>query len=219
MTRDMLLQPLLPLPSSFYGQDTLAAARQLLGKTLVRRFPDGQIATGRVVETEAYTRNDPACHAFRGLTERNKTMWGPPGRAYIHINYGLHFCLNAVTAPEGAAEAVLIRALEPVTNARALWRHTYGENSPFDQTEKALVRLTSGPGKLTRALGVDKAMDGIDLTNADGSLFLAHGEAIADANVVTTTRIGITKGADLPWRFYVRASPFVSRRGAQVPPT
>ena len=208
-----------PLAHSFYEQDTLLAARALLGKMLVRRFDDGRIATGRIVETEAYTRDDPACHAFRGLTKSNKTMWGPPGHAYIHINYGLHYCLNAVTAPEGVAEAVLIRAVEPRENAGRLWRNTFGEppepvdEEAIDVLARADRRLTSGPGKLTRALKVDRAFDGTDLTNDAGSLFLTDGDGdVADDAVVTTTRIGITKGAGFPWRFYVRASPFVSRR-------
>lgn len=209
-----------PLARSFYLQGTLLAARALLGKTLVRRFDDGRIATGRIVETEAYTQDDPACHAFRGLTKSNKTMWGAPGHAYIHINYGLHYCLNAVTAPEGVAEAVLIRAIEPQENARLLWRNTFGEppeeptdDGAFDTLARADRRLTSGPGKLTRALKVDRAFDGTDLTSAAGALFLADGDDdVPDAAVVTTTRIGITKGAGFPWRFYVRASPFVSRR-------
>ena len=202
-----------PLPRDFYLQDTLLVARALLGKMLVRRFADGQVATGRIIETEAYTCDDPACHAFRGRTMRNWTMFGPPGHAYVYLNYGLHYCLNAVTAPEGIGEAALIRAIEPVENAPTLWRNYFGEAVAAPPAmERHWARLTSGPGKLTKALAVDKTFDGIDLTDARGPLFLARGDEILDTDVVTTTRIGITKGADLPWRFYVRSSPFVSRR-------
>ena len=210
-----------PLPLAFYGeQPTVACARALLGKTLVRRFADGTVATGRIVETEAYTADDPACHAFRGETARNRTMFGSPGRAYIHLNYGLHYCLNAVTAPAGVAEAVLVRAIEPAAGRETMWRRYYGGGPNGGNTaatgpepaERDLARLTAGPGKLSRALGIDRSFDGVDLTDGAGPIFLAWGDEVADGDVVTTTRIGITKGADLPWRFYVRASPSVSRR-------
>lgn len=200
------------LPVSFYLQPTLDAARALLGKTLIRRWPDGSVATGRVVETEAYTRDDPACHAFRGRTRSNQTMWGPPGRAYIYINYGLHYCLNAVTGPEGTPEAALIRALEPAGELAAWWRRAFGDAADPPASDRERARLTAGPGRLTRALGIDRSFDGTDLTDPAGPLSLASGDDVSDADVVTTTRIGITKGADFPWRFYVRASRFVSRR-------
>lgn len=202
-----------PLPPAFYLQPTLAAARALLGQMLVRRFADDAVVALRIVETEAYTVGDPACHAFRGRTRSNQTMWGPPGRAYIHINYGLHFCLNAVTAPEDVPEAVLIRAIEiPAEAADRLWRRVFGEDSALPETARGLRPLGAGPGRLTRALGIDKTFDGLDLTDAAGPVFLATGSDVPEEDVVTTTRIGITKGADLPWRFYVRSSPFVSRR-------
>ena len=198
---------------AFYEQPTLLVARQLLGKTLVRHFDNGEIAAGRIVETEAYTRDDPACHAFRGKSKSNGTMFGPPGHAYIHINYGLHFCLNAVTAGEGVAEAALIRAVEPLENAARLWRNYFGEADPVSEADaRRDRRLTSGPGKLTKAFAIPRAFDGMDLTDPNSPLFLAEGEPVCDDDVVTTARIGITKAADYPWRFYVRSSRFVSRR-------
>lgn len=209
-----------PLPQEFYLQPTLIVARKLLGKTLVRRFPDGGIATARIVETEAYTSDDPASHSFRGQTERNKTMFGPPGHAYMHINYGLHHCLNAVCAPPGCAEATLIRAIEPLTGAAYLFRNYYGEVAAEEalspQDLEALAqsdrRLGAGPGRLSKALAIDRSFDETDLTDPKSPIYLAEGIEIADSNVVTTTRIGITKGAELPWRFYVRSSDFVSKR-------
>lgn len=209
-----------PLARTFYLQPTLVVARRLLGKTLARRFPDGVIATGRIVETEAYTTDDPACHAFRGKTERNQTMFGPPGHAYIHMNYGLHYCLNAVTGAEGAAEAVLIRAIEPVENASRLFRNYYGEVAAEDafspeyleSTARAEKRLGAGPGRLSKSLIIDRTFDSTDLTDTESAIFLLEGPEVPEEDVVTTTRIGITKGADLPWRFYVRSSGFVSKR-------
>jgi len=204
------------LPRDFYLQPTLIVARALLGKTLARRFEDGTLATGRIVETEAYTKDDPACHAFRGLTARNKTMFGPPGHCYVHLNYGLHWCINAVTAPEGVAEAVLVRAIEPTDGALGMLRRRFPaevvDEEDAEVRARRDTRLTSGPGRLSQALGVGKAFDGVDLTNVEGTLFLADGPAVEETDVVTATRIGITKGADLTWRFYVRSSPFVSRR-------
>lgn len=191
----------------------MLAARKLLGGFVVRRFADGEIATGRIVETEAYTVGDPACHAFRGKSRANATMWGPPGRAYVHINYGLHYCLNAVTAPDGVPEAVLIRAIEPVRGAARLLRNYTGQADVTESEALLDKRIGAGPGRLSRAMGITKPdFDGHDLTDGDSELFLAQGVPIEEDDVTTTTRIGITKGADYPWRFYVTASRWVSRR-------
>lgn len=200
-----------PLPREFYRQPTLTVARALLGQLLVRRFEDGTMAVGRIVETEAYTKDDPACHAFRGQTRANGAMFGPPGHAYIHINYGIHYCLNAVTAESGIAEAVLIRAIEPIENAVRMY-HNYTGEVMDEETARTTRQIAAGPGRLTRALSLNKAYDHTDLTDPTGPVYLAAGTAVFEEDVVTTTRIGITKAADYLWRFYVRSSRFVSRR-------
>lgn len=211
MIRDEL--PLTVLERAFYEEPTLLAARNLLGHFVVRRFDDGEIAYGRIVETEAYTVGDPACHAFRGKSRANAAMWGPPGRAYVHINYGLHYCLNAVTAPDGVPEAVLIRAIEPIRGAARLLRNYTGQDDVTEAEANSDKRIGAGPGRLTRAMGITKPeFDGHDLTDSDSNLFLAQGKAVPEDEVTTTTRIGITKGADYPWRFYVTDSKWVSRR-------
>ena len=183
-----------PLPRAFFLGPTLGVARALLGKTLVagdERFT--------IVETEAYTVGDPACHAFRGKSRANASMFGPPGRAYIHINYGVHHCLNVVCQTEGIPEAVLIRAISPLQS---------GEEN---LTERR--RLYAGPGRLARTLGVRKEThDGLDLCDPASPIFLAEGEEIPDGGVTVTTRIGITKAADYLWRFYATDSKMVSRR-------
>jgi len=208
-----------PLDRAFYLKPTLSVARALLGKYVVRHFDDGGVATGRVVETEAYTVGDPACHAFRGISKSNKTMFGPPGFAYVHINYGLHFCLNAVTSPEGAPEAVLVRAIEPVHGAARMWTNYVGADeaalvppNDWETIARKDRRIGAGPGRLTRALAINKAFDGTDLANADSPVYLAQGAAVPNDAVTITTRIGITKGADFPWRFYVTDSRWISRR-------
>jgi DNA-3-methyladenine glycosylase len=204
-----------PLPRDFYEQPTLTAARALLGKILVRRFDDGTIATGRIVETEAYTKDDPACHAFRGISKANAAMFGPPGQAYVHINYGIYYCLNAVTAPEGTAEAVLIRAIEPREGVRQMYRNYFGTDTD-DETARREKRLGAGPGRLTIAFAINKTFDRTDLTDPKSPFFLAEGDSVDDSDVVTTTRIGITKAADYPWRFYVRSSRYISKRVREI---
>lgn len=200
-----------PLPRTLFLLPTRTVARELLGKYLVRHFDDGTLAIGRIVETEAYTVDDPACHSFRGKTLANQAMFGPPGTAYIHINYGLHFCLNVVTQEEGVPEAVLIRAIEPVENAARLYRNYTGEELD-EETARKTRMIGAGPGRLARALLLNKTFNGTDLTDAHSPVFLAEGDSIPDEDVVITTRIGITKAADFLWRFYVSSSRFVSKR-------
>jgi DNA-3-methyladenine glycosylase len=178
-------------------------ARELLGKLLVHYLPEGT-AVGQIVETEAYLQNDPACHAARGLTKRNCVMFGPPGYAYIYFIYGMHYCFNAVTREEGIGEAVLIRALEPINLPKD---RQFSRTSPLKLRTSSLCR---GPARLTQAMGITKAYNGYDLTN-EGPLVIWAAENVPSEKIVTTTRIGIKIGQELPLRFYVAGSPYVSK--------
>lgn len=189
-----------PLPSAFFERPAERVARDLLGTLLVSEC-GGERTVGRVVETEAYTGpDDPACHAAAsvGRTERNDPLFGPPGTAYIHLNYGIHWCLNAVTGEEGYPAGVLIRALEP-TAGRATMRRRRGREE-----------LTNGPARLTQALGVGPELQRHPLDRPP--LWLARGEAVPDDRVAVATRIGISRGAARELRFYDAGSRWVSRR-------
>lgn len=196
---------LAPLPRSFYEPAADVVAPALLGHLLVRRAAEGWCG-GVIVETEAYLADDPACHAFRGETARNRAMFGPPGHAYVYLIYGMHFCVNAVCRPRGAGEAVLIRAIEP----------TLGLDAMRLRRRVAHPReLTSGPAKLCAALGIDRALDAVDMCDAGSALFIArhpqHEEARRELGPVRATpRIGITKAADWELRFLLAGSAFVS---------
>ena len=193
-----------PLPTEFYLQDTRDAARNLLGQLLVRTLPTGEVLSSIIVETEAYLTGDPACHAYRGQTPRNSTMFGPPGHAYVYFTYGLHMMLNFVCAPAGAAEAVLVRALEPIEGIETMRLNRGG----ILETRQ----LTNGPGKLAQALALTRTQhDGLDLT-LPGSELVVLPLAVPEFNRVETTRIGITQGVDLPWRYYIHGNAFVSRK-------
>ena len=187
------------LPRSFYEADTVAVARELLGKVLIHSTSEGILA-GRIVETEAYLSDDPACHACRGMTPRNRMMFGPPGHAYIYFTYGMYYCFNVVTAQEGVGEAVLIRAIEPLEGIELMMRNR--------NTDK-LLNIASGPGKLCQAFGLDKRHNGLDLTDSDLAII---DDGYKPAEVVTATRIGISLAADLPFRFYIKGNPHVSRK-------
>ncbi len=181
---------------------TAAAARALLGAVLVRDLGGSRLA-GRVVEVEAYLgASDAACHSFKGKTARNAAMFGPPGRAYVYFIYGFHHCLNVVTRPEGAPEAVLVRALEPLEGLDVMRKNRKGREN-----------LTSGPGVLCQALAIDRTFDGHDLRRPP--LRLLRGAPVPDASVGTGPRVGVAyAGAAALWplRFYLRGNPFVSGR-------
>ena len=178
---------------------TVDLARSLVGCVLVRDCPDGR-AAGRIVETEAYVLDDPASHAYRGKSLRNASMFLNPFHAYIYRIYGTSFCVNVTSEPAGHGAAVLIRALEPV------------EGLALMERRRATTRvrdLARGPGRLCQALEIDLSLDGLDLI-ADRRLWLAAGKASAAGALGTSARIGITKAAERPLRFYERGNPFVS---------
>jgi DNA-3-methyladenine glycosylase len=184
------------LDRAFYERPVLEVAPDLLGCVL--RHGD---TAGVIVETEAYHESEPACHAFVGLTARTRVLFGPPARAYVYRSYGIHALVNAVCGPEGEGAAVLIRALEPLEGVEAMRSRRGVER---------LVDLCSGPGKLTQALGIGLEHNEIDLL--DGPLRIEpRPEAWRDVRWVTGPRIGITKAADLPWRFAAVGSASVSR--------
>jgi len=188
------------LETDFFLQPTEIVAQLLLGKILIHETKQG-ITAGRIVETEAYlAKNDPACHAARGKTARNAAMFGPAGTAYIYLIYGIHYCFNVVTAKIGEGEAVLVRALEPLTGLD-LMRKRRGQ--------APLEKLASGPGNLCRAMGINLTHNGHDLRQPP--LYLAD-DGYEAKEIITTTRIGISQAKDLPLRFYLADNPYVSRK-------
>lgn len=177
----------------FYSRSVHDVARDLVGCTV--RHGD---TAGRIVEVESYHEDEPACHAFVGLTDRTRVLFGPPGRAYMYRSYGIHAMLNAVCEPEGVGAAVLIRALEPIEGV-ALMRKRRGH--------ERLKDLCSGPGKLTQALGIDLSLNGSDLET--GPIRITPGAG--GLEIAVSLRIGITRAVELPWRFTAAGSRFVSR--------
>ncbi|NBC87635.1 MAG: DNA-3-methyladenine glycosylase [Bacteroidetes bacterium] len=197
-----------PLPTTFFARDTLLVARDMLGTHLVRRNPDGSARIGRVVETEAYTQDDPAFHGWGLLDPETGTLrhegraadlFKPPGTAYVYLIYGMHWLLNVVTEREGVGGAVLVRAVEPIEGIDRM------------RTSRSVEQdrdLTNGPGKLTQAFGIDGDDHTRDLT--DPPIFFTRGHPVPDEQVDTTSRIGISKGVDRSWRFLIRGNRFVS---------
>lgn len=182
------------LARSFYARPSVEVAPDLLNKLVVR--PDGR--AGRIIEVEAYAgTDDPASHAFRGPTRRNATMFGRPGHLYVYFSYGVHWCANVVTGPEGEASAVLMRALDPVAGLPQMRRARW--TTQRRQVDRDLCR---GPGRLCQAMGIDGAFDGADLTGGS-ALWLSDDGTAPPGDPVTTPRIGISAARDRLWRFSV----------------
>lgn len=172
----------------------------LIGCTLVRQFSDGSLLRATIVETEAYGFDDPACHAYRRRTQRNEVMFGPAGYTYVYLIYGLYYCLNIVTDRDEVASAVLIRALQ--LDSVPSWVNLPTRSKPY--------RIAAGPGKLCNVMQIDRSLNGQVLALGQ-PLWLEHRPPEFVPDLIQTTRIGLTQGADLPWRWYLNNCPAVSK--------
>jgi DNA-3-methyladenine glycosylase len=190
------------LERSFYDRPTLTVAEELLGKVLVHRTPAG-VAAGMIVETEAYIgEDDPACHAAPGPTDRNAPLYGPPGYAYVYLNYGIHYLVNAVTEADGHPAAVLIRALAPLDGVLLMEKRRAPDGRDIDAAD-----LCRGPGNLTRALGITLTDNLLDLTS---SRLVIEDRGLVPTGISHGPRIGIRVGVERPWRCWVTGHPSVS---------
>ncbi len=192
-----------PVNRTFYERYTVTVAKEILGRLLVKRTPQG-LLTGRIVEAEAYRGvDDPASHSYRGRTKRNEVMFGKPGVAYVYFTYGNHYCLNVVTEQDSVPAAVLIRAVEPLTGIEVMKKN---------RGVQRLIDLASGPGKLTKAFQITREDNGRDVADASSPLTVCQPAKPEEFKVVQTTRIGIRVATELPWRFYIQGNPHVSKK-------
>jgi len=187
----------IPLLPAFYDRPVLQVARELLGMRLVRYLGDGRRISGLIVEAEAYDGEaDLACHARAGRTPRTEVMYGPPGRAYVYFTYGMHWCLNCVTGPSGYPAAVLLRAIRPEEGLDLIAVRRPGRPQP---------EWSNGPGKLTQALGIDGALNGVNLTEMAGGLWIEAAQPVAEERLLVGPRVGIQNVPEpwrsKPWRF------------------
>lgn len=187
------------LDLSFLSGSAAEVAPRLLGYTLEREM-DGRLLRAQIVETEAYDQTDAASHSYNGRTPRTDVMFGPPGFLYVYFTYGMHYCCNVVVGNEGHGAAVLFRAVEPLIGEDIMARNRGG---------KAGVDSTNGPAKLCQALAIDKQLNGHNLQVSP--LRLIPQPALPAQQIVTTTRIGISKAQDMLWRFYIKDNPYVSK--------
>ncbi len=174
------------------------AAQRLLGCILEREI-DGETVRLKIVETEAYDQTDAASHSYKGRTPRTDIMFGPAGHLYVYFTYGMHYCCNVTVGEDGYGAAALIRAVEPLDGEEILSRRRGGKTG---------VQLTNGPAKLCQALGIDKALNGHDLSRPPLKLIM---RPKTKEEIITATRVGISNAKDVPWRFYIKGNPFVSR--------
>jgi len=201
------LQPFKKLSKQFYTRNLLTVARELPGKILVKKYGKTFLA-GKIVEVEAYDGMiDEAAHTFTGKTKRNEIMFNDGGYFYVYFTYGAHFCCNIVTGKKDHGTAVLIRAVEPLAGIKKMSLNRYNK---ITLTEKEKLNLTSGPGKVCEAFGITKEHYGLDLTG--DKIFLLDRPKLKKSDIVVSKRVGIKKSVDLPWRFYIKDNPYVSRK-------
>ncbi|VAX25600.1 DNA-3-methyladenine glycosylase II [hydrothermal vent metagenome] len=194
------------LEKPFYVRDVVKVAKDLLGKTLVRKV-NGRALAGTIVEVEAYDAGDEASHSFNGRSQRNDVMFEEGGLLYVYFIYGVHYCCNIVTGKAEHGAAVLIRAVEPLNHFDYLAKNRFGKTGI---TGKERTNLTNGPAKLCQAFKIGRAENGTDLTGA--KIYLLDAPKLRNKQIVQTTRIGITKSKELPWRFYIKDNAFVSKK-------
>ncbi|MBU0474797.1 MAG: DNA-3-methyladenine glycosylase [Bacteroidetes bacterium] len=195
------------LELQFYNKPTVEVAKNLLGKILVKNI-NGILLAGIIVETEAYlAQNDEASHSYKGLSYRNKTMFKTCGHLYVYQIYGIHFCCNIVTGKENVGEAVLIRAIEPISNIELMNKNRFGEKSILS---KNIISLTNGPAKLCEALAITNNDDGVYLL--ENNIYILDFQNIEPNKIVQTERVGITKSKELLLRFYIKDNLFVSKK-------
>ena len=195
------------LKKSFYRRELLVVARELLGKILIKSSGK-EILAGKIIEVEAYHGDiDEAAHSYGGITKRNEIMFEAGGYLYVYFTYGAHHCCNVVTGEKGQGTAVLIRAVEPVIGFDRMIKNRFGRKL---KSEKEIFNLTSGPGKVCQAFQFDRTHSGIDLTSED--IFILDGEKIKSKDIGISKRIGITRSVDLPWRFFIKDNPYLSRK-------
>ena len=196
------------LPRPFYTHRTLTVAKDILGKIFVRKMGK-KILSGKIVEVEAYLHNDPACHASRGMTERNKVMFNEGGYLYVYFTYGMHFCANIVTYKEGIGEAVLIRAVEPIEGIEEMMKNRFQDDCHL-KGDGHLYTLTNGPAKFAQAFCLRREHSGIDLLGKE--IYLLDTKPVPKSQIVSTTRIGIRVGTEKEWRFYIKGNEWVSKK-------
>lgn len=191
-----------PLNYSFFSRNTLKVAKDLLGKVLIRKYDKNTILAGKIVEVEAYMGDhDPACHAYQKVTGRSSTLYEDCGTIYVYFIYGNYYCFNVVTENKGVGSAVLIRAVEPIERIEIM--------KEFRPKAKNIHELTNGPSKLCLAFDIDRRFNGKKLSE-DG-IFISKPLKVEKFEIATSKRIGIVKGADFPYRFFIKNNPFVTK--------
>lgn len=196
------------LKKDFYNRNVLIVAKELLGKIFV--FEDKRIGRklkGRIVETEAYDgKVDEAAHTFNGKTNRNKIMFEEGGYLYVYFTYGIHYCANVVTGVKDHGTAVLLRAMEPISGINLFTERRFGKK---DLSTKEKNNLLNGPAKICQAFGIDKSQN--EKTLLGQEIYLLDSPKLQESEIIATTRIGIKKSVDLPWRFYIKSNSFISK--------